>query len=92
MKWLTLDMVLAIHARSLVDHGGAAGIRDQGLLESALSKPLNLAAYSTASLGEFAAAYFDGLIKNHPFLDSNKRTAFFVCLCVPGIEWQRAAS
>ena len=73
-KWLTKDMVLALHAMSVAEFGGSAGIRDDGLLESALDRPKNLFAYGDdPSIFELAAAYGAGIIKNHPFLDGNKR-------------------
>jgi death-on-curing protein len=73
--WLTVAMVRAMHAEQLAMFGGAGGIRDEGLLESALDRPRNLFAYGDApSLFEFAAAYTLGIIRNHPFVDGNKRT------------------
>ena len=78
-KWITRDIALAAHGRSLRDHGGAEGIRDEGMLESALARPQNLAAYRDPDAFELAAALGYGLAKNHPFVDGNKRTAF---LCV----------
>ncbi len=62
----------------LAQHGGLAGVRDEGLLESALSKPQHLFAYSTPTLAEMAASYAAGIILNHPFLDGNKRTGFML--------------
>ena len=74
-KWLRKDMVLALHAMSIAEFGGTAGIRDEGLLESALDRPRNLFAYGDdPSIFEMAAAYCAGIVKNHPFLDGNKRT------------------
>ena len=73
-KWLRKDMVLALHAISVAEFGGSAGIRDDGLLESALDRPKNLFAYGdNPSIFELAAAYCVGIVKNHPFLDGNKR-------------------
>lgn len=60
----------------IAEHGGGAGVRDEGLLESALSRPVNLAAYGDASVFKLAAAHALGIAKNHPFVDGNKRTAF----------------
>ena len=79
--WIRDDVVLAIHQRQLAEHGGAEGIRDEGLLISALARPRNRLAYSDAApdLAELAAAYAHGITTNHPFLDGNKRTAFVVC-------------
>ena len=75
-KWLTKRMVLAIHDDAVEMFGGTAGIRDDGLLESALSRPQHKFAYeSEATLFDLAAALCHGICKNHPFLDGNKRTA-----------------
>lgn len=73
--WLRPDAVMAIHDAQLVEHGGSAGLRDHGLLESALARPLNLHAYGTPDLAALAAAYGFGIARNHPFVDGNKRTA-----------------
>lgn len=76
-RFLERDLILAIHEVQLAEHGGRIGIRDQGLLESALGRPENLAHYELdADLAALAAAYAFGLAKNHPFIDGNKRTAF----------------
>lgn len=69
-------MLSAIHREQLAEHGGAEGVRDQGLLESALARPENIAAYGDPSAFELAAAYSFGIIRNHPFVDGNKRTGF----------------
>jgi len=74
------DVVLAIHRRQLAEHGGGEGIHDPGLLDSALSRPKSLLAYSTEpDLALLAAAYAWGLARNHPLVDGNKRTAYVVC-------------
>ena len=65
-----------LHDESIAEHGGAPGLRDEGLFESALARPLNLAAYGEPDFADLAAAYGVGLAKNHPFVDGNKRTAF----------------
>ena len=65
-----------LHDQSLSEHGGASGLRDEGLLESALARPLNLAPYGSPDVADLAAAYGVGLAKNHPFVDGNKRAAF----------------
>ena len=79
-RWVTYDVVLAIHEAQLAEHGGSAGIRDQGLLDSALARPKNLYAYSEhVTLTQLAAAYAVGIAKNHGFIDGNKRTAWVVC-------------
>ncbi len=75
-RWLTGPVVLAIHARNLARFGGAGGLRDESLLDSALARPRNLHAYETGDLFALAAAYAAGLVRNHPFVDGNKRTAF----------------
>ena len=77
-KWIWIDAraIVAIHDEQLAEHGGAAGTRDQGLLASALSRPINLAAYEKPDAAALAASYAVGLAKNHPFVDGNKRTAF----------------
>ncbi|WP_396267633.1 type II toxin-antitoxin system death-on-curing family toxin [Ideonella sp.] len=74
--WLRLDVLLAVHEEQLVEHGGPSGVRDQGLLESALARPQQLAAYGEPDASALAAALTWGLAKNHPFVDGNKRTAF----------------
>jgi death-on-curing protein len=74
-KWLTLDIVLAIHDEQLAQFGGAEGLRDAGLLDSGLTRPVNRHHYDPdASLFELAAAYASGIVRNHPFVDGNKRT------------------
>ena len=75
-KWLTYDQVIAIHSRQLRRFGGAAGLRDEGLLRSAIERPINKWHYEYAELPELAAAYAFGLAKNHAFVDGNKRMAF----------------
>ena len=74
--WLRKDVLLAVHERLLAEHGGSSGIRDEGLLESALGRPQNLFAYGKPTLFDLASAYAYGVIKNHPFVDGNKRTGF----------------
>lgn len=76
--WVAAEVVEAIHDVQLTEHGGLAGIRDAGLLDSALAKPVNLAAYGEPNVADLAAAYACGIARNHPFLDGNKRTAFVV--------------
>ncbi|WP_019172134.1 type II toxin-antitoxin system death-on-curing family toxin [Pseudaminobacter salicylatoxidans] len=70
------EFVEAMHAEQLRLHGGAAGVRDEGMLESALARPLQKQAYGEPGLCELAAAYLFGIVKNHPFVDGNKRTGF----------------
>ena len=74
--WIERLVLLAVHDEQLVEHGGAVGLRDAGLFDSALARPLNLAAYAEPDVADLAAAYGVGLAKNHPFVDGNKRTAF----------------
>jgi death on curing protein len=74
-KWLFREAVLAMHARQLAEHGGGAGIRDDGLLLSALQRPQDKANYESPDIADLAAAYAFGIAKNHPFIDGNKRTA-----------------
>ncbi|MBK8071178.1 MAG: type II toxin-antitoxin system death-on-curing family toxin [Ramlibacter sp.] len=75
-KWLDPAIILAVHEMQLAEHGGATGIRDSGLLESALARAPNLAAYGQPDAPALAAAYGYGISRNHPFLDGNKRTGF----------------
>ena len=72
--------VLTLHEQSLAEFGGAAGIRDEGLLDSALSKPENHFAYGKPTIFDLAASYGFGLVKNHPFIDGNKRAGFIVAV------------
>lgn len=78
MSWLWIDRraLELLHDESIAEHGGLPGLRDEGLFESALARPQNLAAYGNPDLADFAAAYAVGLAKNHPFADGNKRVAF----------------
>jgi death on curing protein len=74
-RWIDQRLLLLLHDESLAEHGGAPGLRDQGLFESALARPLNLLAYGEPDAADLAAAYGTGLAKNHPFVDGNKRAA-----------------
>ncbi len=74
--WLSPQLILAIHDEQLAEHGGSTGLRDPGLLDSALARPLNRASYGEPDIAELAAVYALGIAKNHPFIDGNKRTAF----------------
>ena len=81
MKWLRIDAVLSMHRRQLAEHGGSDGVRDVGLLESALARAQNIEAYEPdADIARLAAAYAYGIAKNHPFVDGNKRTALVATL------------
>ncbi|MFN2502204.1 MAG: type II toxin-antitoxin system death-on-curing family toxin [Pyrinomonadaceae bacterium] len=74
MKWLRIDAVMAMHRRQIAEHGGDDGLRDRGLLESALARPQNIEAYEPDSdIARLATAYAFGIVKNHPFIDGNKR-------------------
>ncbi len=77
-RWIWIDpaAIIAIHNEQLAEHGGGEGLRDAGLLDSALNRPLNLATYGEPDVAALAASYAVGLSKNHPFVDGNKRTAF----------------
>ena len=74
-RWLRERTVLALHEEQLTEHGGAEGVRDIGLLQSALARPENLAVYGDPDAAALAAAYAFGIARNHPFTDGNKRTA-----------------
>ena len=75
-RWINKQALLLLHDESLSLHGGASGIRDEGLLDSALARPLNLDHYGSPDVADLAASYGVGLAKNHPFVDGNKRAAF----------------
>lgn len=75
-RWITYDQAIAIHSRQLRRFGGAPGLRDEGMLRSALERPINKWRYEQAEFAEMAAAYAYGLAKNHAFVDGNKRIAF----------------
>jgi death on curing protein len=74
-KWLLKGAVLAMHARQLAEHGGGAGVRDDGLLETTLQSPENKVLYGDPDVADIAAAYAYGIARSHPFIDGNKRTA-----------------
>jgi len=81
LEWISLDASLAIHSEQVAEHGGTDGVRDIGLLESALARPQNLHVYSgDADPAALVASYAFGIAKNHPFLDGNKRTALVVAI------------
>lgn len=75
-RWIDRRALLLLHAESLAEHGGSEGLRDEGLLESALARPKHLVAYGKPDFADLAASYGVGLAKNHPFIDGNKRAAF----------------
>ncbi len=74
--WIERGVILSVHQAQIAEHGGIPGVRDSGLLESALARPQQLAAYGEPDCAQLAAAYGFGIARNHPFLDGNKRTAF----------------
>ena len=74
--WIDPAVILAVHEEQLAEHGGAAGLRDAGLLDSALARPRNLAQYGEPDAADLAASCAFGLARNHPFVDGNKRSAF----------------
>ena len=79
-RWLDKSFILQVHDRQLELHGGAGGLRDDGLLDSALSRPLNAFGYGESDLCALGALYAAGIIQNHPFIDGNKRTGYVACL------------
>jgi death on curing protein len=85
-RWLEIDLVLDFHAEQLALFGGPEGVRDLGLLESALARPINRFAYGETDLAALAAAYCFGIAKNHPFVDGNKRTALASMIVFLGLN------
>jgi len=85
-EWLDTDIVLDFHAEQLALFGGPDGVRDLGLLESALARPINKFAYGETDLAVLAAAYGFGIAKNHPFVDGNKRTALASIIVFLGLN------
>ena len=79
-RWVGYEVTLALHERQIAEHGGLPGVKDAALVESALARPLHLAAYGSPDLADLAAAYAYGLARNHGFSDGNKRVAFMVAL------------
>jgi death-on-curing family protein len=84
--WLDIDIVLDFHVEQLALFGGADGIRDHGLLESALARPINKFGYGETGLADLAAAYGFGIARNHPFIDGNKRTALASIIVFLGLN------
>ena len=92
-NWVDREVLLAIQSELLNRFGGLAGIRDEGLLDSAINKPKNLFAYGEPSVFELAASYATGLVKNHPFLDGNKRIGFMAAYVFLGANgWSLEAT
>ena len=90
--WLPLDLLVRLHDRQIELHGGLPGTRDPGLLESAVARPLNAWSYGETDLFTLASLYAGGLIKNHPFLDGNKRLGFLAALLfLEANGWKMAA-
>lgn len=87
--WVSKTALLMLHDESLALHGGASGVRDEGLLDSALNRPVNLANYDDPDAAELAASYAFGLAKNHAFVDGNKRAAFLAAGLFLHINSQR---
>jgi death-on-curing protein len=91
--WVLREVVFLSHEQSLARFGGSAGLRDESLLDSALGKPLNLFAYGQPTIFELAASCAFGLVKNHPFIDGNKRAGFIVAMTFLQINgWRLEAS
>lgn len=87
--WILRETVLALHERLLAEFGGSSGVRDRGLLDSALARPQNLRAYGKPAVFELAASYAFGIVKNHPFVDGNKRTGFAGAILFLELNGQR---
>jgi death-on-curing protein len=85
-SWLTRQIVVAIHDEQLAIHGGAGGLRDEGMLESALDRPRNRGASESAELAELAAAYAFGIARNHLFVDGDKRTSLLALYTFLGVN------
>ena len=88
-RWGDRHALELLHDESLAEHGGGTGLRDEGLLESALSRPRNVVAYGTPDIADLAAAYGAGLIRNHPFVDGNKRAGFLAVGLFLGLNGYR---
>ena len=89
--WLSRQLILAVHDEQLAEHGGATGVRDDGLLESALARPLNRGSYGEPDIVELAAVYATAIVRTRPFVDGNKRTGFaalVMFLAVNGAEFE----
>ena len=92
-RWIEKRMLVLLHDESLATHGGAAGIRDDGLLDSALARAQNHAPYGSPDVAALAASYAHGLAKNHPFVDGSKRAAFLSVGLFLGLNgWRLTAS
>ena len=87
--WVSAEVALAAHLEQIAEHGGAEGVRDAGLLDSAMARPRNLADYGAPDAAALAAAYAFGIARNHPFTDGNKRTAAVVSETFLGLNGYR---
>jgi death-on-curing protein len=88
-QWVRSEAILILHAECLAEHGGLNGVRDEGLLDSALQRPINRHEYGEGDLCDLAAEYAFGILRNHPFMDGNKRTGFLaaaVFLALNGLK------
>lgn len=85
-KWLSIRAILLIHEEQLREHGGAAGLKDPGLLESAMMRPVNRRSYGASDVAALATSYAFGIIRNHPFVDGNKRTGFMAAYTFLGLN------
>ncbi len=90
-RWVSTEALILLHDESLAEHGGSSGIRDVGLLESAMARPLNLAADGEPDVAELAAGYCAGIAQNYPFVDGNKRAAFLAAGLFLGLNGKRLA-
>ena len=90
--WVLREVVDMLHEQLLAQFGGGAGVRDEGLLDSALDRPQNLFAYGKPTLFDLAASYAFGMVKNHPFIDGNKRVAFVVAVTFLELNGRRFAA
>ena len=88
-RWVSTQALILLHDESLAEHGGSAGIRDAGLLDSAMARPLNLAAYAEPDVAELAACYGFGIAQNHPFVDGKKRVALLAVGLFLGLTGKR---
>ena len=92
-QWIVEGVIIAVHAEQIAEHGGKNGLRDRGLLSSALARPRNMAGYKAPTVFDLAAAYAYGIVKNHPFIDGNKRTGFLVAYIFLAMNgWKLIAS
>ena len=85
-RWVSVEAALIAHREQLAEHGGGDGVRDSALLESAMARPVNLAAYGDPDAAALAASYAYGIARNHPFIDGNKRTAVVVSEAFLGLN------